>query len=258
MPPDAPPGYSRTTSPVFGSSPPDSIDVDVYPRESPRYSAVFALHGRPTPANRSSRPLRTKHTFTLLTGNAPWVTLKCISRAGSATSTPKFEGRDDIAGSVELDLTASKHINAITVTVIPASSERLKKVTVEIQVRGRIITGGTTNEGSQTFLNHTHTLWSKAHGDPRHASSTKNDKVERKVAPGVYTWDFSFPSPEMIDSIVDPDPITKAYTTTQSFMEQSTPVTVHYELELRVGRGTLRADKTLVMEHNRSHFSYEL
>ncbi|KAF5388070.1 hypothetical protein D9615_000766 [Tricholomella constricta] len=227
MPSDAPPVYSRTGSPVSESASPDVLEAY---QESPRYSKVFALHGRPTPASRSSHPLRTPHTFTLQSSKTPWITLKCISRAGSPTNTPKYEGRDQIAGSIKLDLTGPMYINVIT-----------------ISVRGRIITAG-TEEGSYTFLDDTHILWSKAQGDPRHASSMRSIKLEGKMAPGEYSWDFSFPFPGTIATVVESriPPVTKAHTTPQSFLEHGTSVTVQYELVLHVGRGALRPDRNII------------
>lgn len=120
---DTPPTYSETsnidssTSQIFEAHEGDDSD-------SPRYSAVFALHGRPIQGCRTSRPLKTEHSFGLQHGGTSWVRLKCISRAASSSKTPTFVGGDKIAGSILLDLASSTYISSITISV------SLKKVSL--------------------------------------------------------------------------------------------------------------------------------
>ncbi|RDB20162.1 hypothetical protein Hypma_012959 [Hypsizygus marmoreus] len=220
---DPPPVYSRTSSPG-GSVTPDMLEEDPSP-SVPRYSTVFALHGRPTPGSRSARPLETEHTFSLQSGKTAWATLKCVSRAGTSTNAPHYIGGDDISGSVNLDLTNALYINAIS-----------------LSVRGRIITA-VTEDGSFPFLDHSVTLWSKAHGDPRHASYTQNIKHEGKLTPGEYSWPFSVPFPTTVPLPGDTTP----HQIPQTFLEREALVTVQYDLILRIGRGALRPDKIITV-----------
>lgn len=118
----------------------------------------------------------------------------------------------------------------------------IKAVCIVRQVRGRIITT-ITEEGSYTFLDHPVTVWSKVHGDPRHASSTQNIKHEGRLTPGEYSWPFSFAFPITVN-LPGEGGLVVEHQVPQTFLERSTRATVQYELVLRIGRGTLRPDKT--------------
>ncbi|KAG6861947.1 hypothetical protein C0995_009131 [Termitomyces sp. Mi166 len=230
---DAPPSYSEPSSPGSSTSqifePHEEEALPPY-SNAPRYSAVFALHGRPIQGCQTSHPLETEHSFALRNDGIPWVKLKCISRAASPSETPKFVGGDNIAGSILLYLASSTYISSIT-----------------ISVKGRIITSG-AEEGSYIFLDKTHTVWSKAHGNPRHASSTQNIKHKGNLDPGEYSWSFSFPFPATFDYSNEPGSAgMKSYRTPQSVSERHTPATVQYELFLHIGRGALRPDKNITV-----------
>ncbi|KAG5352336.1 hypothetical protein C0989_002781 [Termitomyces sp. Mn162] len=226
---DTPPTYDEASSPGSSTSQIfETHEEETAPpySDAPRYSAVFPLHGKPIQGCRASRPLKTEHSFGPQNGGTPWVQLKCISRAASSSKTPKFVGGDDIAGSILLDLASPTYISSIT-----------------IAVKGRVVTSS-TDEGSYTILDKTYTVWSKALGNPRYASSTRNIKHKGNLDPGEYTWPFSFPFPTTFDYSDASGPVgKKSYRTPQSFSEHDMPATVQYQLLLCIRRGALRPDK---------------
>ncbi|KNZ78624.1 hypothetical protein J132_11065 [Termitomyces sp. J132] len=230
---DTPPTYDEASSPGSSTSQIfETHEEETAPpySDAPRYSAVFPLHGKPIQGCRASRPLKTEHSFGPQNGGTPWVQLKCISRAASSSKTPKFVGGDDIAGSILLDLASPTYISSIT-----------------IAVKGRVVTSS-TDEGSYTILDKTYTVWSKALGNPRYASSTRNIKHKGNLEPGEYTWPFSFPFPTTFDYSDDSGPVgKKSYRTPQSFSEHDMPATVQYQLLLCIRRGALRPDKNIAV-----------
>ncbi|KAG6834559.1 hypothetical protein H0H93_008930 [Arthromyces matolae] len=220
------PNYSESNTSVSSSS-----QIFGQSNEAaPRYSAIFALHGRPIQGGRSSRPLETEHSFGLQSEGTSWVKLECVSRAASPSKTPKYEEGDSISGALILDLPSATYISSII-----------------LSFRGRLITSS-SDDGSCTFLEKTHTVWSKAHGNPRHASSTQNLKHKGNLEAGEYTWPFSFPIPSKVDCIDDSGSTRmKTCRTPHSFSEHEMPAMIKYEFMLHIARGALRPDKTLTV-----------
>ncbi|KAG5635522.1 hypothetical protein H0H81_010965 [Sphagnurus paluster] len=117
---------------------------------------------------------------------------------------------------------------------------------ISVVIKGRIITTGRVEEGSNTFLEYAHTLWTKAHGDPRQTMSSRSAKHEGKVAPGDYIWNFHFPFPA---AAVDPNMSAEGryLRAPQSFSESRTPASIQYDLILRLGRGALRLNRIITV-----------
>ncbi|KAG6825717.1 hypothetical protein H0H92_002717 [Tricholoma furcatifolium] len=226
---DTPPLYLRSYSSV-GSSTSDGFEHQG-DEAAPRYSAVFALHGRPVHSHRS-RPLETEHDFSLQVGGIPWVKLFFLSRASSPLRTPKYEGGDKISGSIVLDLASPTNVSSIT-----------------ISIRGSIITSG-TEEGTHPFLNKSHTIWSKAFGNPRYASATQNVRHRGNLDPGEYTWPFAITIPTSFEYSPEPGARALSFQTFESFLERDIPVTVQYDIILTIGRGSMRPDKSIIVPFN--------
>lgn len=97
------------------------------------------------------------------------------------------------------------------------------------QVRGRIITGPTEHQ-SYTFLSHQTTVWSKAHGDPRQVlPGPSTSKFDGKLAPGHYTWPFSFDFPTEAALPGESRP-SEQYRIPRTFRERGANVSVLYDL----------------------------
>jgi hypothetical protein len=68
--------------------------------------------------------VRSQHYYTLKSGrgsNRPWLTLILSSRSPRPRYLPMYIGKDDVSGSVELDLPKPENIRQVTVTVCVVS-----------------------------------------------------------------------------------------------------------------------------------------
>jgi hypothetical protein len=108
------------------ASPPRRIP-DIETPFSPFYSGIdlslttsqASLNSQASVPSLSS-DFRSQHHYTLTNGNDsdhPWLTLILTSRSPKTKYLPMFIGRDDVIGSIELDLPRPETIRDVTVTV---------------------------------------------------------------------------------------------------------------------------------------------
>ncbi|KAF6752607.1 hypothetical protein DFP72DRAFT_904188 [Ephemerocybe angulata] len=150
----------------------------------------------------------------------PWATLRLFSRVPAALQRPRYTGGENIKGSVMLNLKRPRTVTSIAVLL-----------------RGRMVTSS-LSEGSHTFLEVVHPIWSKA--SVAGPTSSATGKLQ-----GFFEWPFSFPFPAEIRSI--PSSASKwnstipqgtgetgTYLTPQTVLERGVNANVTYEVVLKI------------------------
>ncbi|KAL0954347.1 hypothetical protein HGRIS_003341 [Hohenbuehelia grisea] len=168
-----------------------------------------------------------EHVYPLVDGRSrAWAILRVFSSAKSSKSLPTFYEGEDVKGRLELELEKGESIQAITVSLT-----------------GRIITGSGSSD-SHTFLNDTHTLWSKSSSS--NGSRTPSPTGGSGKLQGACSWPFSLALPSTVrlpfssargQTVVCPLP--------ETFNERGVRAVVQYDITLKVVRGKLRADNTI-------------
>jgi len=210
-PPQAPPQYRR-----FSARPAPVSQIAAFVADLPPYT-----RRRRDTVSAPSRRDPVEHIYQLVDGRSrPWAILRVLSSAKSAKSLPTFYEKEDIKGTLDLHLDRGDSIQAITVSMM-----------------GRIITGSGSSD-SFTFLNSTHTIWSKSSSsDSRTPSPTGNSAKLQ----GVNSLPFSLSLPPAVTlpgrSTTCPLP--------ETFNERGVRSVVQYDLTVKIARGKLRADSTI-------------
>ncbi|KAF8523602.1 hypothetical protein JB92DRAFT_2884404 [Gautieria morchelliformis] len=172
-----------------------------------------------------SSPQLTERVYTLEKDkNQPWAFLKVKSRGTKHTSFPQFIQGEPIAGTVELSLEKTDHIQAVTV-----------------EVQGVAFAVG---QEPLQFLKKEITLWSTSMGDPR----TGNTGIGSSKLKGDYVWPFSIALPDTVaTSAVKRGPLS-VYPLPPSFSARADGTSLcylEYKVVATIRRGRLRVDHSL-------------
>lgn len=151
----------------------------------------------------------------------PWATLRLFSTVPAALQRPRYIGGENIKGSVMLNLKRPRTVTSIAVLL-----------------RGRMVTSS-LSEGSHTFLEVVHPIWSKTSAAGPTSSAT--GKLQ-----GFFEWPFSFPFPveirstpssaskRNISTITQGTGETGTYLTPQTVLERGVNANVTYEVVLKI------------------------
>ncbi|KAF5333564.1 hypothetical protein D9611_002836 [Ephemerocybe angulata] len=178
---------------------------------------------RPHPGERESRQafdFCIKENTNSAGDSYPWATLRLFSTVPAALQRPRYIGGENIKGSVMLNLKRPRTVTSIAVLL-----------------RGRMVTSS-LSEGSHTFLEVVHPIWSKASAAGPTSSAT--GKLQ-----GFFEWPFSFPFPAKIRStpssaskrnstIPQGTGETGTYLTPQTVLERGVNANVTYEVILKI------------------------
>ncbi|EDR05590.1 uncharacterized protein LACBIDRAFT_302914 [Laccaria bicolor S238N-H82] len=155
-----------------------------YSSAPPRYSSVFGVSAQQVTTEGVSH---TERTYNICSGlkNKPWVTFRVLSQPSLGASSrhqdfPRFSSGDMVAGLIELTLDSPQTINSITVSL-----------------HGRVIKGYLA-EGTDTFLDHHVSIWTRADGDPHFRDQASTKKFNGRLN-GAYQFPFAFPFPTLVD-----------------------------------------------------------
>lgn len=172
----------------------------------------------------SPRP-PTEHLHQLFDGKGmPWASLKVFSSAKSTKSLPTFFEKENLNGTLELDVGKGESIQAITATVT-----------------GRIITGAGSDD-SYTFLNLTVPIWSKAPDAPRLPSTSPGANGSKLC--GQCIWPISIVIPRTVN--LPSGSGEQPYHLPETFLERHTGASIQYDLTILISRGKLRADNRII------------
>ncbi|KAL0955952.1 hypothetical protein HGRIS_002135 [Hohenbuehelia grisea] len=221
-------------------------------------AAAALLESSRIATSAGSAPTQTAHHFHLRKDRSkangrPWASLLLLSAAASPTNQPRFHEGARVTGSVALDLESSEYVQAIKVVIT-----------------GRFISGTVAQHSeSRTFLEHTHTLWTREMGDPRFAASMAlNEPFPGSAKPfnghlvaGEYGWSFEFAFPSTVGkhtSSARPygaatnnsaTRVTSNSTSTirlpHTFLEHHGCANIQYDLTVRIARGRLCVDSKI-------------
>ncbi|KAK7052152.1 hypothetical protein R3P38DRAFT_1637342 [Favolaschia claudopus] len=212
---------------VVAEVPPPAYDrAQLVAGELPTYSAPPS---RPTAARTVSTQTPPKEfTFELKNYfSKPWARLTLLAHPTLSRTSPTFVQGSSIDGSLRLNLRSSDPIKSIAVVV-----------------RGDLVVSGDPDERS-TFFRLRKYLWKPSMGDPSAAAVPGcNDWTEKLK--GEYTWPFSIKLPEFV---ADPTGETEPkFRMPHTFAERSSRWSIDYYFELRIDRGKLRPDDSIITQ----------
>ncbi|KAJ3525946.1 hypothetical protein NMY22_g10367 [Coprinellus aureogranulatus] len=186
---------SQLSTPTYFTDDPDSRSISastITLTNPPRYSTLTDRIPSAEPPYGPNGMSNPEHTFSIKRGlkSKPWASLRLYGAPSIATRVPRkgryphFSNMDSMVGSAELYLSAPQTIRSI-----------------ELVLKGGIVTPSFSQGGSVTFLDHTYVLWDRKFGDPMrlaHGDSASTDEYNGRLS-GNWAFPFCIPFPNEVD-----------------------------------------------------------
>ncbi|KAJ3537148.1 hypothetical protein NMY22_g5720 [Coprinellus aureogranulatus] len=186
---------SQLSTPTYFTDDPDSRSISastITLTNPPRYSTLTDRIPSAEPPYGPNGMSNPEHTFSIKRGlkSKPWASLRLYDAPSIATRVPRkgryphLSNMDSMVGSAELYLSAPQTIRSI-----------------ELVLKGGIVTPSFSQGGSVTFLDHTYVLWDRKFGDPMrlaHGDSAPTDEYNGRLS-GNWAFPFCIPFPNEVD-----------------------------------------------------------